>query len=57
MTRAAVERPDVRYVIVKGVRYLRVEDVALYFHLVAAGEETDVRRRIDEAVTNLSGSR
>lgn len=42
-----------RFIDVKGVRYLRAEDVASYIHEIAGGEETDVRNRLSEAANNL----
>lgn len=55
MTRVTKERADVRFVLVKGVRYLRADDVATYLAGIAATEETDVRNRLNEVVRNLGG--
>jgi len=49
-------RQQVRYVVVKGVRYLRAEDVAAYVRELAGGEETDVRNRINQGAVNLLGT-
>lgn len=49
-------KQQVRYVVVKGVRYLRAEDVAAYIRELAGGEETDVRRRIDQGAANILGT-
>jgi hypothetical protein len=38
-----------RFVDVRGERYLRIEDVAAFVRELGCGEETDVRRRLDEA--------
>jgi hypothetical protein len=45
---------SIRYVVVRGVRYLRVEDVAEYVRELAGGEETDVRKRIEQGARNLA---
>lgn len=45
---------DFRYVTVRGVRYLHVDDVVSYVLQLAATEETDARRRLDEAARNLN---
>ena len=50
------DKIHVRYVIVKGSRYLRQEDVARMILEVAATEEVDVRRRLEELVRNLDTS-
>lgn len=46
-------KADLRYVTVRGVRYLRVDDVAAYIRELGGGEETDVRNRLKEAARNL----
>ena len=43
----------IRYVLVKGEKYLRLEDVVDYMRAIADTEETDVRNRLYEAVQNL----
>ena len=43
-----------RFVVVKGARYLRAEDVAEYLRELGGAEETDVRERIDTAAELLS---
>jgi hypothetical protein len=48
------DRRNVRYVTVRGVRYLRIEDVADIIRELGATEETDVRNRLDEAARNLT---
>jgi hypothetical protein len=45
---------DVRFVAVKGVKYLRAEDVAEYLREVAATEPTDTRERLETAADNLT---
>jgi hypothetical protein len=42
-----------RFVVVKGVKYLRAEDVAAYVREAAGREETDVRNRLNEAAAKL----
>ncbi len=42
-----------RYVVVKGVAYLRAEDVADLIRELGGGEETDVRNRLNEAAENV----
>lgn len=42
-----------RYVTVRGVRYLRVEDVALFVRDLGSTEPTDTRNRLNEAARNL----
>jgi len=43
----------IRVVEVRGARYLRLEDVAAFVRELGGGEETDVRRRLDEAANKL----
>ncbi len=43
-----------RSVEVRGVRYLRVEDVAAFLYCLGATEETDVRNRLDEAASLIT---
>ena len=49
----ANEKVNVRFVTVRGVRYLRVEDVTELLLEFAATEETDVRDRMDVLVRNI----
>ena len=42
-----------RFVNVRGVPYLRLEDVASFLRDLGGGEETDVRRRLEKAADNL----
>lgn len=42
-----------RFVEVRGVRYLRLDDVAAFLHALGSTEETDVRNRLDEAARLL----
>ena len=42
-----------RFVDVRGVRYLRLDDVAAFIRELGGGEETDVRSRLNEAADNL----
>lgn len=44
-----------RYVEVRGVRYLRLEDVATFIRELGGGEETDVRNRLKEAARRITG--
>jgi hypothetical protein len=46
-------KTDLRYVVLRGVRYLRAEDVAAFLRELGSTEETDVRKRLDEAARNL----
>jgi hypothetical protein len=48
------EKMRVRYVVVRGVRYLHVDDVAEFIREAGGGEETDVRNRLTEAAHNLT---
>lgn len=56
---AGQELPDLeavkmRFVTIKGVKYLRIEDVVNFIREMAgAEEETDVRNRFNEAASNL----
>jgi hypothetical protein len=45
---------NVRFVTVRGVRYLRAEDVASYLREVAGSEPTDTRERLQAAAARLS---
>lgn len=45
---------QIRYVVVCGVRYARVEDVAAYLRELGAIEETDTRRRLEQAAVNFA---
>ena len=40
---------NLRFVVVRGARYLRLDDVASLLRDLGSTEETDVRRRLDEA--------
>ena len=42
-----------RYVEVRGERYLRLEDVASFVRELGGAEETDVRNRLNEAANKL----
>ena len=44
---------NLRYVTIRGVRYLHVDDVAEFIREIGGTEETDVRRRLEEAANNL----
>lgn len=46
-------RFQLRFVVVQGARYLRVDDVASFVREMGSGEETDVRNRLNEATDNL----
>jgi hypothetical protein len=48
-----VDKVNVRFVTVRGVRYLRVDDVAGLLRDLGATEATDVRNRLDKAARNL----
>lgn len=48
------EQGQVRFVMVRGVSYLRAEDVAEYIRRLGSTEETDVRTRLNEAASNLA---
>lgn len=43
----------IRFIDVRGERYLRIEDVAAFVRELGGSEETDVRHRLDEAADNL----
>jgi hypothetical protein len=45
------------YVVVRGVRYIRVQDVASFIRKIGETEETDVRNRLDQAAENLITAR
>ena len=42
-----------RFVDVRGARYLRVDDVAAFIRELGGTEETDVRNRLNEAADHL----
>lgn len=46
-------KKDIRFVVVRGVRYLRVDDVADYIRELGGSEETNVRNRLEQATTEL----
>lgn len=48
-----MSRLDIRFVQVRGVKYLRAEDVAAYLREIAGAEETDTRVRLNEAASKL----
>jgi hypothetical protein len=59
---AAPDTKNIRYVRVqthasagrhRDTIYLRAEDVAEYIRTIAASEETDAKRRLEEAAQNL----
>lgn len=47
------DKLQMRFVTVKGVRYLRIEDVQAFVVECGAGEETDVRWRLQAAAQSL----
>jgi hypothetical protein len=51
--RPAEPKFQLRFVDVREVRYLRLEDVAAFIGELGGGEETDVRWRLEEAARNL----
>ncbi len=53
MTHPPLQKQDIRFVEVRGVRYLRGEDVKQYLLTIAASEETDTRNRLSIAAENL----
>lgn len=53
----STERFAFRFVVVRGVRYLRIDDVAAFVRELGGGEETDVRSRLNEAADNLTAGR
>lgn len=44
-----------RFVELRGVRYLRLEDVAEFLRTLGSSEDTDVRSRLDAAAARISG--
>ena len=48
-------KEQIRYIVVRGVRYMRAEDVAAYIREIAGAEETDTRKRLEEVARNLEG--
>lgn len=48
---------NVRYVVVKGEKYLRAEDVANYLRELASTEETDTRNRLCAAAQSLTAGK
>jgi hypothetical protein len=44
---------QLRFVEVRGERYLRLDDVVAFVRELGGGEETDVRNRLNEAANNL----
>ncbi len=50
---APLHKVNVRFVEVRGVKYLRAEDVKAYLDELAGSEETDVRARLQAAADNL----
>lgn len=44
---------NVRYVTVRGQRYILIDDVAEFIRTLAATEETDVRNRFNEVADKL----
>lgn len=50
-----MSQTNVRFVDIRGVRYLRAEDVATYLREVAGSETTDTRNRLNEAARLLCG--
>lgn len=47
------EKFKFRYVTVRGVRYLHIDDVAMFIRELGGGEETDVRKRLNEGADNI----
>lgn len=46
-------KPTIKFIVVKGVKYLRAEDVASYLQEIAATEESDTRNRLNKAAQEL----
>ena len=46
-------KAQLRYVVIRGVQYLRHDDVASFIRALGSAEETDVRNRLNEAAANL----
>lgn len=44
---------QMRFIDVRGERYLRLTDVMTFIRELGGGEETDVRNRLNEAASNL----
>ena len=44
---------QLRYVVIRGVQYLRHDDVASFIRELSNAEETDVRNRLNKAAANL----
>lgn len=47
-------RADIRFVVVRGVQYLRVDDVVAYIRELGSGEDIDVRNRLNEGAQSLT---
>jgi len=47
----------IRFVVVRGVRYLRIEDVVAFVQDLAATEDPNARRRIEQAASHLMEGR
>lgn len=47
------EQSRIRFVVVRGVKYLRLEDVQEYLRTLGNTEEVDVRQRLNVAAQNL----
>lgn len=45
----------IRYTTVRGVKYLRQEDVCQYLQELASSEKTDTRKRLEMAIRLLGG--
>ena len=45
-----------RFVEIRGVRYLRLDDVAAFLRELGGSEETDVRNRLEEAARRIAGT-
>jgi hypothetical protein len=44
---------NLRFVVVRGIRYLRLDDVMILLRELSSTEDTDTRRRLDEAARML----
>lgn len=53
MATTTTVRP-IRCVVIRGIKYLRADDVGAYLRELAGTEETDTRRRLNAAATNLT---
>ncbi len=49
-------KTNMRYIIVKGIKYFRSDDIAIYLNTMGDCQPTDFQRTLDEAASIFRGA-